>query len=200
MRKTMILVGVWIALFLSTIAVIAIKSCLAGGANAGSTGEVNHAVADDEEEGVRQFTKAILSSTPRKSGGYADFSEDIDPTLYPDLHQALHLEIITNKDKIMDCVRPTINNGPLRTQYLEISFELSHLKAPRQDPPSRYSISNFILERSSIPFTAVEEQCLADAFQRLHLPSSLLVPPRRSFYPLCMNKSAGEPQPKASIR
>lgn len=188
MRRILILAGIWVGLFLVTITFMVLKSHLASNAQAGEVSSQN----PTSEDRIKEATRARLASMPRRSSGIATaVSDGFDSQRYLGLNEVVHTAIVAAKDQLLDCTRDSMNNSPLRTQYLEVSFDFARVSnAGSILAHGRvFSITNASVERSSIRFSVREEQCMERAFNSITISTDLEMPSGRNFYPLCINRS-----------
>ena len=91
---------------------------------------------------------------------------------------------------LYECLRETVSNSPITTNYGELSFStrrLANRSLLSTASGTTLTVSNVVLERSTIPFTASEESCVAQALNGINIAAGRDEPARLA-YVLCITK------------
>jgi hypothetical protein len=179
-RRLLAVVATWIGLFTAT--VIIAKTVTSEAAVSEETTE-DRTVA----EFVKAGTRAQLEGQTRKTGPTAPFGAVSFDETQATIHKSLSDEIFKRSDAIMSCTRSSMKYSTLHTQFLEISFVVSRSSC---DITGAARVSDVVLERSSLRLSSEEEQCLVREFSQIVAEARDVLPSRRIYYPLCINRRA----------
>lgn len=182
-RKILVFGTVWVVLFAGTFVVH--RSWGSASANADSanvdtaSGEGANANVDADNDYaalVRKATRIRLDGIARRSWNSSLVTLDAESN--QQLTESFLDRVRTLNDAIFSCLSDTVLKSPLRTNYYELSFDVRPSDSHASGSQPTVTLSDVIIERSTIEFTRPERECLMRTLGGLQVQSDRSEPTR----------------------
>ncbi len=178
--KKVVFASVWVGLFLGTVGIRSLVSR----ADTDDTDNESVRTLDPFATQLsllqRQFRQLELEQKPRRSSTPLTNLDDLD-TAFPDLIATFPTTVVRSKKEFVGCAKSAMAKTDRPSEYFDVSFAL------RPDGENIFRLTELVMERSTLEFTADEQQCVLSVLEslRLEAPSA---PQGRVVYNFCFTR------------
>lgn len=163
---------IWVGLFAATIGVQQIHA---------SRQDDSPTSTELIESAMRITARVRLDATPRRSDRALLSASDHDSREFVDTMQRF---LDDKRDALRTCGRPIMKRSAIPTEYFELSFLVRGASGRNG---AEATLKDVVVERTTIPLTPADEQCLEELFSSFVIPLDGVAPSNRTSYQLCFS-------------